>query len=137
MGEDSGVTVSPQQLLANGIRIFDEFSVINYALSISGIQTNETGDYEKGKEYLNSIKDSMCSVPKSWKGVVNFWRDRWIYNNEYEGIVVLTWLFSLGIISIESIHDASLPTIFTKLRKLNSDIEDFALFEKAIGETIN
>lgn len=128
--------ILPKQLLENGIRVFDVFSVINYALSISDIYINNTGEFAVGKDYLFSIKDFLHSSSIYWDSVVAWWRNLAIQRNEYEGLVVLTWLFDLGLLNLDSFERPLLNYLYSGLLSLNSNIEDFTLFSKAIHNAL-
>lgn len=132
MGPDFSDSISPEQLLDEGIHIFEEFSVINYALSISGIYSNENGDYLTGNDYLYSIKTSLDSESQNWISVIDWWSNLTFQRNEYEGLVVLTWLFNLGLLDVDSISHQSLRILSVKLQKVSNITEDFALFNNAI-----
>lgn len=136
MKTDFSDLISPERLLEEGIRAFDEFSVINYALSVSGIYADEKGDYSIGKEYLTSIKTSLHSEHQYWTSVIDWWSNLSLQRNEYEGLVVLTWLFILGFLDFDSISHQSLRILSTKLQIVNSITEDFDLFGKAILDRI-
>ncbi len=132
MRADFSDLISPEQLLEEGIRAFDEFSVINFALLLSGIYANERGNYSIGKEYLTSIKMSLHSESQCWTSVVDWWSKLSLQRNEYEGLVVLTWLFVLDLLDVDSISHQSLRILSMKLQTVNSISEDFDLFNKAI-----
>lgn len=131
-GADFSVSIMPEQLLEEGIRLFDEFSVINYALSIADICANERGNYAVGKDYLASIKASLHSEPQYWTSVFAWWSNLSLQRNEYEGIVVLTWLFTLEFLDVYSIDRQTLVALSSKLQVVSSISEDFVLFNKAI-----
>ena len=131
-GEDFSHFMSPEQLLEEGVQTFEFFSVINYALSVAGIYANEKGDYTVGKDYLTSIKSSLRSDSQQWFFVVNWWRDLSLNRNEYEGLVVLTWLYVLGFLDVDSIDHQLLRALSKKLQEADRNIEDFDLFNKTI-----
>ena len=135
-GTDFSELILPVQLLEEGIREFEEFSVINYALSISGVYANEKGSYSIGKEYLTSVKMSLYSKYQNWTSVVNWWSNLLLQRNEYEGLVVLTWLFTLGFLELDRIDHQTLSNLSTKLKLINSTTEDFVLLYKAILDRI-
>lgn len=136
MRADFSDVISPEQLLEEGIRTFEEFSVINYALSLSGIYADERGNYLIGKDYLTSVKMSLHSEHQHWTSVVDWWSNLALQRNEYEGLVVLTWLFILGLLDVDSISHQSLSILSTKLQIVNSITEDFNIFNKAILDRI-
>lgn len=135
-GTDFSVLISPEQLLEEGVRLFDEFSVINYALSIADINSNEKGNYVVGKDFLASIKTSLHSEYRYWISVYVWWSKLMVKRNEYEGIVVLTWLFTFGLLDINSINHQTLVDLSSKLQELYSISEDYVLFNKAILDII-
>ena len=136
MEEDSASPVSPEQLLEDGMREHEKFSVINYALSIAKIRSNELGDYSSGKGYLMSIKQSLNLSPESWLSVAAWWGKLFFERNEYEGLVVLTWLFVLSVIDLSSLDHESLQKLSEALQRAGDEVEDFATFNKTILEEL-
>lgn len=129
--------VSPEQLLETGILKYKEFSIINYALSISGINVNVEGNYSIGKNYLSAIKKSSEFQSMNWSNVAAWWTQLAINRSEYEGLVVLTWLFSLGFLTIDTFDQKVLSILSSRLQEANSTIKDFSFFNEKIVEVIN
>jgi hypothetical protein len=133
----SAKAILPEELLADGIRTYEEFSVINYALSISGIHHNEKGDYSIGKEYLMSVKDALVSSDKYWSSVIDWWGGLLKNHNEYEGLVVLTWLFVLGIVEPADLSQSLIEKASEMLANTDKKNSDFSRFKKAIHNLID
>ncbi|MCR5735510.1 MAG: hypothetical protein K6G22_12965 [Lachnospiraceae bacterium] len=126
---------APEDLLKEGVELMDDFSLINYALSISGIYKNNTGDYNIGKKYLSNIRIYLKKDLMKWTRVKNWWLNLVALDKrEYEGLVVLTWLFDLDLIKLEDYTQDELESLSSLLTDLNSDIGDFVVFRDMISE---
>ena len=136
-GADFGVSILPEQLLEEGVRLFDQFSVINYALSMVGIYLDERGNYAADKNYLVFTKTSLHSEHQYWITVVEWWSNLLLRHNEYEGIVVLTWLFTLDFWNVDNINRQNFLVLSSKLQEVDSISEDFAMLNKAILAVID
>ena len=135
--QDSYPQISPELLLISGIKELDEFSIINYALTISKIYINHIGDYETGMNFLQSIRSYIFSEVSSWKEVVDWWLKLAIDRNEYEGLVVLTWLYMLGLIDLRGSGISRIEKLSNRLKEyciLNEDFEEFYKYLTSISK---
>ena len=132
IGSDPVFYASPEQLLKNGIYENNEFSIINYALSISNTYVNNKGEYNIGKDYLLSIKGTLHVDFQHWIPIVDWWQDLLLVHNEYEGLVVLSWLFFLGLLEINYIDHQIITAIENIISTKENIIEDFLLFREAL-----
>ena len=133
---DCTTKLTPMQLLGNGAREFDAFSTVNTALVISEIYRNTTGNYSAGKDYLSQALDFMSNHPVFWLDVSHWWISLAIEQKEYEGLVVMAWLYSLGLLEITRIRDDALSKILSVLNKYRYDEEDFTRLYKDIRDHI-
>ena len=127
----------PEDLLEQGISIFHNFSVINYALLCSDIYKNTTGNLLIGQRYIMTIGRKLLSINKDWKPLISWWINLAIERNEYEGLVVLLWLYKLRVF-LPSEYDVNmLKQLSNRIKKIPSGQKrHFAGFYKAIQKII-
>ena len=132
----NSVPITAEEILEHGINEHEAFSVINYALCLSGIYANQSGDYLMGRYYLLPLKlyPGFRSMP--WKNVAEWWFGLAVKSNEYEGLAVLAWLFALGVLDISGFDGSRLAALSEKLQSLCNCTNDFSLLNKAILEKI-
>lgn len=134
----TSVTIlTPEQLLKKGVLAIDYFSIINYSLTISGIYSNNMGEYKIGKEFLLGIRDLFSLDFSFWKEVVFWWLKLAVSQREYEGIVVLTWLYAIGVIELSDYVVEKQIELISVINSLNSEVEDIVLFKNSLQNTAN
>ena len=119
---------TPEMILSSGVMELNPFSVINYALAISDIYINNFGKYEKGLSFLQSLKGCLNSKSSDWESIANWWLKLATIRNEYEGIVVLTWLYKLGFFSKYNLDYHERKDLFDRLEKFITQETDFKEF---------
>lgn len=124
--------MTPKLLLGNAVRAFDSLSTINYALTLSNICGNIHGNYKKGKDFLLQVSPFLKTHKYYWTDAFDWWMKLAIERNEYEGLVVLTWLYVLGIFSFEYFNITQLRDLSTELSKYEDAEKDFTEFRNAI-----
>lgn len=137
ISNDTYPQISPELLLISGVKELDEFSIINYALTISGVRINHCGDYETGLTFLKSIRSFIYCEVSFWKPVVDWWFKLAIDRNEFEGLVVLTWLYMLRLIDLRDLDYRRLKVLARKIKKHCSNNEDFEKFLNYVENIIN
>lgn len=89
--------VKAEELLKEGISEKDGFSLINYALAISGFNRNSNGSYEMG---LNFLQDCFSPPSDTLNKIKQWWWNLAKENEEIEGMIVFLWLFELGCLDL-------------------------------------
>ena len=87
--------VSPETLLSDGVKDMEAFSIINYALSISGTYRNVSGDFDSGLIFL---KNATLREGRDWVWVALWWIKLALQCKEIEGLIVIYWLIELGLV---------------------------------------
>ena len=131
---ESVSSLTPQRLLRGGVRIFHPISTINYALTISNIRGNFLGDYNKGKRFLDQISPFLKRYQYYWNEVLDWWTMLATERKEYEGLVVLSWIFNLKLLDLSLFTYSDLKSISRLLSKYTNRELDFRILYDAIRD---
>ena len=116
--------ISPDMLLLKGKEGYEIFSSINYALFISSICINDHGNYDAGKEYLHSIKDHLIGTATDQiQAAIMWWKKLALERSEYEGIVVLSWLYELEMLDLNAFEKQVQRSLYFIAMRLDTDNE--------------
>lgn len=113
---DNTTIVTPESLLSKGVADEEPFSMINYALNISGTFRNVPGDFEKG---LNFLKASTIFEDHTWDSVAEWWLNLAIEGEEIEGLIVIYWLIELELLKGLNIKIDRLAKLIKLFKKAN------------------
>ena len=86
-----------EELLEQGTREREGFSLINYALAISGFNKDRNGSYEVG---LNYLQNRFSPPADTLRDIILWWWRLAKERGELEGAIVLLWLFELGCVDL-------------------------------------
>lgn len=136
---NTSTEISPSHLLTGGAVQYDKFSIVNMALLKSGTYVNTVGDPKLGKIYLfTQVQNSLFGrLAVGWSAVINWWLKLACVHREFEGLIVLQWLFDLKVFDPKEYDNKTLSALISFFSEPLNAVEGMCDFIAALKYTLS
>ena len=138
MEHDELESVNPKELLDEGVRCNNPFSLINYALTMTSYDNwlNKGSVYDGLDYIINQTKDDDDKARIEWQRVQKWWRHVLLDIDNVEGLIVFYWLYKIGKLNLKKLDSKVMNTLADTYLN-NSFLVDDVSFGKALSECAN